>query len=162
MSEVVKTPFTKYQIRAINTNQSCGYSHVTCGDVKCNKLLKATEKGLVCSCGNFKQDWVEKYMTIEKFNNTINVYLSRRKNNKKLIVQVKKIVLDFFVPSKKTDSKDEFEVLKNGVTKGFEKNELSFQEISEYFRNEGYSKFQKQTKITPEGLILLKDILKII
>lgn len=75
---ISKAPFTDNEVAAINVSQKSNYNHpFTCcspDDVtECHRKLRtsegimiATNEGLICPCGNNKQDWVYYGMTKTK------------------------------------------------------------------------------------------------
>jgi len=62
---MIKAPFTKDQITALNRYQQAGFMHpFTCpGERNCNnRNLIARRTGWVCACGAFTQDWAHEFM----------------------------------------------------------------------------------------------------
>jgi hypothetical protein len=54
----VKAPFSDEQVKHIQAIQD-HLGLLTCLRNNCdNDILKATNQGLICSCGKYKQDWV--------------------------------------------------------------------------------------------------------
>ena len=76
---VIKAPFTKEQVEALNKYQKSGPSHpYTCNrepkecevqgedrDYTKDGVLIATEAGWVCPCGKYKQDWCHDYNAVK-------------------------------------------------------------------------------------------------
>ena len=76
MSKDIKTPFSSEQVKNLNKFQESGEFHpFTCDrsfeECEVNKvprdfskdgILIATEKGWVCPCGRYTQDWAHGFM----------------------------------------------------------------------------------------------------
>ena len=75
---MLKSPWTKEQVDALNDYQHNGWIHpFTCGGDRCDEdhvayadahgedcgLLIATEAGWYCPACNYKQDWCHEFMT---------------------------------------------------------------------------------------------------
>jgi len=73
MTDIIKAPFTDEQVIKLNEYQHAGKFHPftgipkdmgsrrDCPDAEC--LLKATNAGWVCPCGDYTQDWAWEFMT---------------------------------------------------------------------------------------------------
>jgi len=64
MSDIIKAPFTKFQVDKLNHYQQLGFVHeFTCGNKHDgNKILIATEDGWICPSCDYKQNWANKFM----------------------------------------------------------------------------------------------------
>lgn len=68
---IIKKPFTKEHIAALNEYQKSGKFHpFTCGGNRTDKnhldgegILVATEDGWICPYCDYKQDWAHEFMT---------------------------------------------------------------------------------------------------
>lgn len=57
---IVKAPFTPEQVKSLNDYQDSGVFHpFTC---ECRANLIATEKGWICNCCNYTQNWAHDFM----------------------------------------------------------------------------------------------------
>ena len=78
--EKINSPFSKDQVENLNHFQMSGIHHpFTCcsagSEQNCERrngtgegILKATEQGWICPCGEYKQNWAHSFMTIQPEN----------------------------------------------------------------------------------------------
>lgn len=61
---MIRAPWTKEQVDALNRWQHCDWTHeFTCGnDHALCRVLTATEAGWVCPCCDYTQNWAHEFM----------------------------------------------------------------------------------------------------
>lgn len=87
LKNIRKAPFTKEEVDNINECQKTLGLFTCCGHDGCSRskkynfgLLKASETGLKCYCGKYKQDWVNNEMADGSLWNSMETFLEKLKS----------------------------------------------------------------------------------
>lgn len=94
MNDILKAPWTKEVVKALNAFQRIDVVHpFTCGRDDCNAALVATVNGWICPLDDYTQDWAHLFMCDERMH-PYNPYapLNRRKIDPRYHIEGNQII----------------------------------------------------------------------